>query len=105
MSGHTPGPWVACYSKACGVVTGFHIAGQKHGSTVPVVEAEQRFAPSRQPEEIEANAALIAAAPDLLAALKAMLAVVVTVPEMNNHIFDGLGIQVNAAIAKAEGRQ
>lgn len=70
MSKHTPGPWTACFSKACGVITGFHIAAQKHGSTVPVVEAEVRFAPSRSAVEIEANARLIAAAPEMLEALR-----------------------------------
>lgn len=53
--------------------------------------------------EQDANARLIAAAPDLLEALETLLAAVKTVPEMNNTRFDQLGIQVNAAIKKAYG--
>jgi hypothetical protein len=42
---------------------------------------------------------------ELLGALKALRAAVKTVPEMNHQRFDSLGIQVNKAIARAEGRQ
>lgn len=39
---------------------------------------------------------------DLLAALETLLAAVKTVPQMNHRRFDQVGIQVNAAIAKAK---
>ena len=52
----------------------------------------------------EDDARLITAAPDLLHALKYLLAAVKSEPAMNNHKYDGVGIVVNAAIAKAEGR-
>lgn len=54
--------------------------------------------------EMLANAALMSAAPDLLHALKELLGAVKSEPAMNNHKYDGVGIVVNAAIAKAEGR-
>ena len=47
---------------------------------------------------------LIAAAPELLAALKALRKAVICEPAMNNMKYDALGAQVNKAIAKAEGR-
>jgi hypothetical protein len=43
------------------------------------------------------------AANDLFSALEALHAAVKTMPEMNNRRFDQLGIQVNAALAKARG--
>jgi hypothetical protein len=51
------------------------------------------------------NARLIAAAPELLDALKAMLALVKDHPDFQGRDHIGLGIQVNNAIDKAEGRR
>lgn len=101
MSAHTPGPWTARLSKACGIVTGFHIAASPHGSTLPVVEAEQRFSVTRKPEQIEANANLIAAAPELLAALRLLVADVAGYEAWQRpcHALD----VARFAIAKAEG--
>lgn len=60
-SKHTDGPWTACFLTVCGEVEGFHISGRPYGSTAPICEARYAgFAP-----QLEANARLIAAAPDL----------------------------------------
>lgn len=54
-----------------------------------------------------ADQRLIAAAPDLLAALKAVIAVLqkeAPGTALNNRAYNDLGAQARAAIAKAEGR-
>jgi hypothetical protein len=63
MSKHTPGPWIATPYKAEGDTPMFYVA--EKGKACPIV-----FAYLHRPHTgtIEANAALIAAAPDLLAA-------------------------------------
>jgi hypothetical protein len=58
-------------------------------------------------ERALANAHLIAAAPDLLAALKAIVEVLRVEAQgtpLNNRKYDHIGIQAHAAIAKAESR-
>ncbi|MCC2649914.1 MAG: hypothetical protein K0R61_26 [Microvirga sp.] len=52
----------------------------------------------------EKHARIIGAAPDVLAALKALLAAVKASKTMEGRQYVDLGIQVHAAIAKAEGR-
>ena len=74
MSAHTPGPWSYGFPKINGVELrerdcqvssgGFLVANVSHGSTYPA----EPFGSDRR----EANARLIAAAPDLLAALEAL---------------------------------
>jgi hypothetical protein len=105
---HTPGPWH----------TG---EGNGQGSIFKTAEGRMRFEAGRgtvlypictmvtgwKAEEDEANATLIAAAPDLLAALRRLLAdcgVSVDVPEsiLNNDTPNTRA--AFAAIAKAEGR-
>ena len=58
------------------------------------------------PEETEANARLIAAAPDLLATLNEVLGDLCdfqdAYPDLSDQ-FDGTFAKINAAIAKAEG--
>lgn len=68
MSAHTPGPWTPCFSFYDNEIVGFHIAASPHGSTKPVCESD----PKTDPETLEANAHLIAAAPAMLKALKAL---------------------------------
>lgn len=79
---HTPGPWA---------VAGRLIVSAKHGSIGAVDDGQPN---------VEANARLIAAAPDLLAALKALYGT-----EPGNSIERGQAIAMaECAIAKAEGR-
>jgi hypothetical protein len=109
MSGHTPGPW-AQYTILSGSENdkGFRIMATDESSggfvwiadVSPVIDNERGDAS----DEDKANARLIAAAPELLDALRALRLACMTVPEMNHTRFDSLGIQVNSAIAKAEGR-
>lgn len=88
MSTHTPGPW-------CALNAGLVVAA----GDVKVAQADRANAYT------EANARLIAAAPDLLAALKAILNVdnpPVTDP---GHVDFPRAMELaRAAIAKAEGR-
>jgi hypothetical protein len=87
---HTPGPW--CLFK---FDDGWHVNQQNGpGFVETVYRIEHRAA------ECEANAKLIAAAPDLLAALNAMLTHMgMDEDEWNKPTFD----QARAAIAKAQG--
>ena len=94
---HTPGPWT--YRRAKYPVDGsydYAIAAKVGGQEFCIIaEAFGRVADAVWPDA-EANARLIAAAPDLLAALKD----VVAVADRKTDEFD----RARAAIAKAEGR-
>ena len=102
---HTPGPWSASSDdklnpeRAYGITVPWN-DGDERGT---VVIAEITHADSA--ERAKADARLIAAAPDLLAACRAALAC----PEMNWQEMDDVSrAAVNAAraaIAKAEGRE
>jgi hypothetical protein len=85
MSAHTPGPW--------------RVARLRSGAWAVVDRGTRDIVPSiftqRDGGEDEANARLIAAAPDLLAALKYLL-------ELGGD--DDRRITADAAIAKAEGK-
>lgn len=59
----TPGPWVANFTRFSGVVEGWHIAASEWGSTLPLCEG--LVSRAQDAEQCEANASLIAAAPDL----------------------------------------
>jgi hypothetical protein len=97
MAAHTPGPWEASRWRVCYGV----LPGQRIGVICDVATNKE----SRTPES-EANARLIAAAPDLLAACKAAI-------EEFRHLGQAMGEmtppktvdvwnRVEAAIAKAE---
>ena len=58
---HFPGPWM---------VHGTLVRGMSHGQYIPIARVQSR---PFTPEGAEANARLIAAAPDLLAALRALV--------------------------------
>lgn len=66
---HTKGPWNKNLTSICGKAIGFHITDSRHGSLRPICEFYDKRG-TMSPEEIEANASLIAAAPELLEALK-----------------------------------
>ena len=91
---HTPGPWA--FVKAGSF--GWNIRGTWHGepnSQLAYVDAGVCQTRGPFTDENTANARLIAAAPDLLAALKAVVAV-------SNRKTDAY-TRAYAAIAKAEG--
>jgi hypothetical protein len=97
---HTPGPWTVDYSDDnLRIYAGGVLIGEVNGSTKHI---EVR---GLDGETTEANAWLIAAAPDLLAALERILARVETL-----NLFTGRGEdtkvveQARAAIGKATGR-
>jgi hypothetical protein len=89
---HTQGPWKR---------TGMRIYRETlHGNRVATVESAKL-----PPEESEANARLIAAAPDLLAALKwAMGSHRYSARTTTNEAYCNAVDRANSAIAKAEGR-
>jgi len=90
QTSHAPGQWVV---KSLSVYTDYG-AGHRH-----------KVADTRQPlftrECQEANARLIAAAPDLLAALQAIMGD----PDAVDHILHLDAVAADAAIAKATGGQ
>lgn len=96
---HTPGPWHYDWtSKTNGYITGFHVGRQiapmdemgciEHLITIPNDRPTE--------EEAEANARLIAAAPELLEALEELQGYELPVSQA---CLD----RINAAIAKARG--
>lgn len=100
MSKHTPGPWVAEWVKSFTGKDEYWINFELHGSIATV----RHGASDRQyggKKALHANARLIAAAPELLEALK----------EVRKWIMEdasaweaSFAAKVDAVIAKAEGR-
>jgi len=86
-SKHTPGPWMAA-SRPSSIVGWPVVAPGDGGRSVCNITTGH--------DQSEANAHLISAAPDLLAALKAVIAIA----DRATVEFD----RARAAIAKAEGR-
>lgn len=86
---HTAGPWVA---ERCDVTPAYHIEAGAYPFGTCVCEVME----TPRDGSAEANAHLISAAPELLAALKA----VISVADRQTTEFD----LARAAIAKAEGR-
>lgn len=98
---HTPGPWV--HNGARAVYRGQHLIATSHGDP----SGWYGLQPVPKIDERDANAALIAAAPELLEALKAMAEHFG--PLEGNQFFND---EVNRAfeltrkaLAKAEGKQ
>lgn len=99
MSKHTPGPWRFSDNTKWWKTNPFSVTVPKkgvHGTAVANIPARATISM----EEAQANARLIAAAPDLLAALNAMLTHMgLDEDEWTKPTFD----QARAAIAKATG--
>ena len=97
MSKHTPGPWSKI--NICGGNEQDEFIIKKDQSVLANI-----LVGMREHDENAANAALIAAAPDLLEALKRLLAC----PALNEEAVEPETLyavkQAGAAIAKAEGR-
>ena len=92
---HTPGPWVAVYhpDKALGS----DVSTLQHGIKIAECGIPGKGRYPRKPEEIIANARLIAAAPELLAALKRI------VRERAHGVTDAAWDDADEAIARATG--
>ncbi|MBP8176362.1 MAG: hypothetical protein KAX77_01235 [Xanthomonadales bacterium] len=93
MSAHTPGPWELDHGD-----DGDNFTIRADGEFVTRL-TKSRYTDDRRDPEAYANAALIAAAPDLLAALRAMIGDGVTIEQFHNR-----EVLARAAIARAEGR-
>ena len=96
---HTPGPWVIDNSIRTAVN-----AGKKHIAMVNFYKTSDKEI-SIDEKENEANARLIAAAPELLAACKAALRDEMSARlEAAGGLSDETVAMLEAAIAKAEGK-
>lgn len=104
MGEHTPGPWVWDWGQTDNLYSQPHLDQEKadrakgeYFHLEAIVETDNRaYGPN------DADAALIAAAPDMLGALKAVVAVWNEYPGMQPS--DDVATKVFAAIAKAEGK-
>ena len=106
---HTPGPWVSSEVNQLGspVVVGFTVTAGR-ASVAKIAHRLSGFSAAPPNEAAEANARLIAAAPELLDALKAFVEAMAAVNPLDPaDLPRRMGLLVpaaRAAIAKAEGR-
>lgn len=91
---HTPGPWTIGTND--GHVT-FNITGPR--GSLPYIA----HIPAQRPER-DANAVLISACPEMLAALKSVVRQIEPILEKQGFAHCGAIQSARAAIAKAEGR-
>lgn len=106
MSKHTPGPWVMDGPIFCGNGTSADIEGY----SVARIMQKNRFSSCIPDSQMEANARLIAAAPELLGACKTTLNHFISVMEGHcppgspeEEAVDLVAGMLRFAIAKAEG--
>jgi len=93
---HTPGPWNCNHSSA----SGYDIVCSENSPTDVCVISRR----DKTTGEIDANARLIAAAPELLAALEtAYMALIGYLPAHRNDVTDAAIGAARAAITKAKG--
>ena len=93
---HTPGPWNCNHSSA----SGYDIVCSENSPTDVCVISRR----DKTTGEIDANARLIAAAPELLAALEtAYMALIGYLPAHRNDVTDAAIGAARAAITKATG--
>lgn len=90
---HTPGPW-----ETGGVITRVVVWPNGWNAPLCIADCHAKNAPKTEAERV-ANARLIAAAPDLLAALNQVLDASEDNGDMDDIDWDG----IRAAIAKAKG--
>lgn len=102
MSAHTPGPWKVVNHPRVAHVDSMRSVGHGANGMASIVWLTGGALAQ------EANARLIAAAPDLLAALKAARAFVAQRAgwsgSHNDKVAEQVLVEVDAAIAKAEGK-
>lgn len=94
---HTPGPW---YADKIQDRTAYNIFMPGYGSAGASVQHCSNATGCMGPE-VEYNARLIAAAPDLLAALQTLVRAIDRLP--GNNPLDGLADEARSAIARATG--
>ena len=95
---HTPGPWLLNHNTNW-KTNPFSVTVRKpgvHNTTVANIPTRMTIPPQEQ----QANARLIAAAPDLLAAL---IKLIDAIGRMPSNAADGLADQAREVIAKATG--
>ena len=97
---HTPGPWTVYVDYGYAKIYGPEIKGQ---DTLPVICKWEYTCNAPAPKGLLDNARLIAAAPELLAALKECLYELDRLTSCSPEDSSAM-IQARAAIAKAEGR-
>jgi hypothetical protein len=108
MSKHTPGPWVA--SSRNSSVVGWPVVGRNGRSICNLTMPRAVSVTPAYEEESRANAHLIEAAPDMLAALKSLRDDPITFAgdKRDHSILEDyrelILPLINEAIAKAEGR-
>lgn len=100
MSKHTPGPWRHVIAKL--PVDGAFDYAIRDADGELIAEVFGRTSTTNYPPA-EANARLMAAAPELLAALVGILEI--GKRDMSNQKYDGYFDSARAAVAKAEGRE
>lgn len=103
MSKHTPGPWLLTTSgsEVEGVNVTFHIRSDERVSIASGQSQEHLPDSGIHEEECIANANLIAAAPDLLAALEEAIDMIDI--DSNISISSPMAIRWKEAVAKARG--
>jgi hypothetical protein len=99
MSKHTPGPWQLDFYNRIGEDY-VAISAAKHKALAEVV---WRFKDDEQSPELEANAHLIAAAPELLEALQLASIALAYAEQEKPGLYADIYTQINAALDKARG--
>ena len=100
----TPGPWHANWTRLNGKAIGFHVADETHGSIRHICEFYDGTE-AMPPEEVEANARLIAAAPELLGVLERAIRRLEIAHANGDSIMREWIVDARAALAKATGDQ
>lgn len=105
MAKHTPGPWLQYAALSSDFHNIRYIMGGGGEHVASVASGFSNFRPNDFDQSTAlANARLIAAAPDLLAELKSVSTIWANADPRDNSPFGETARRVNAAIAKAEGR-
>lgn len=114
MTKHTPGPWAINYNGTIGHIKS--LAKHPRGMTPTIARFDSDLiAQSIEEDESLANAHLVSAAPDMLAAIQGAMKIVSlwngrVVPEYHQHYEEMKALEMMQqafieAIAKAEGRK
>ncbi len=100
MSGHTPGPWKTGWLESYNAMTGEPVA-YVYRSDAETADTRICIRTVGDLFDVDADAKLIAAAPDLLEALKGAISTLASMNWANRS--DNVLTRAKAAIAKAEG--